>query len=172
MKSLVFTSKNWKIGLKVFFFVLLCFLSNVGFSQTIYIDSVVNKIPTGPLTSNKNLGFGVKNILEEILQDKGYDILPHRSQDQLNLVTEIYFFDIVQNNAGVAVFKKQNNTTVLGIKGSIYKNGKLISSKKVEEYSSEVVIANLIIPEDGKPNQQSVSNVLKKACQTLIEKLL
>jgi hypothetical protein len=60
----------------------------------------------------------------------------------------------------------------MGLKGSLYKNGKLVASKKVEEASSEVVMANLVIPEDGKPNQQSVSNVIKKACQALIDKLL
>lgn len=172
MKSKLKGIFDWKKSLRFFTLLAALFLCLTACSQSIYIDSVVNKIPTGPLTANKNLGFGVKNILAEILQDKGYDILPAKMSNELSLVTEIYFFDIVQTNSGVAVFKKQSNTTVMGIKGSIYKNGKLTASKKVEEFSSEVVIANLIIPEDGKPNQQSVSNVLKKACQTLIEKLL
>lgn len=140
--------------------------------QDIYIDSIKNNIPTGPITANKNLGFGMKNILGEVLQEKGYNLTSEKNLSALSLTVEIYFFDIVQTNAGVSVFKKQNNTTVIGIKGSLYKEGKLINSKKVEEASTEVVIANLIISEDGKPNQQSVSNVLKKSCQTLIDKLL
>lgn len=140
--------------------------------QDIYIDSIKNNIPTGPITANKNLGFGMKNILGEVLQEKGYNLTSEKNLSALSLTVEIYFFDIVQTNAGVSVFKKQNNTTVIGIKGSLYKDGKLINSKKVEEASTEVVIANLIISEDGKPNQQSVSNVLKKSCQTLIDKLL
>lgn len=140
--------------------------------QDIYIDSIKNNIPTGPITANKNLGFGMKNILGEVLQEKGYNLTSEKNLSALSLTVEIYFFDIVQTNAGVSVFKKQNNTTVIGIKGNLYKNGKLINSKKVEEASTEVVIANLIISEDGKPNQQSVSNVLKKSCQTLIDKLL
>lgn len=140
--------------------------------QDIYIDSIKNNIPTGPITANKNLGFGMKNILGEALQEKGYNLTSEKNLSALSLTVEIYFFDIVQTNAGVSVFKKQNNTTVIGIKGSLYKEGKLINSKKVEEASTEVVIANLIISEDGKPNQQSVSNVLKKSCQTLIDKLL
>jgi hypothetical protein len=114
----------------------------------------------------------MKNILGEVLQEKGYNLTSEKNLSALSLTVEIYFFDIVQTNAGVSVFKKQNNTTVIGIKGSLYKEGKLINSKKVEEASTEVVIANLIISEDGKPNQQSVSNVLKKSCQTLIDKLL
>jgi len=140
--------------------------------QDIYIDSIINNIPTGPITANKNLGFGMKNILGEVLQEKGYNLTSEKNLSALSLTVEIYFFDIVQTNAGVSVFKKQNNTTVIGIKGSLYKEGKLINSKKVEEASTEVIIANLIISEDGKPNQQSVSNVLKKSCQTLIDKLL
>jgi hypothetical protein len=160
------------MNLRGFFIVLFSFLCVSVYSQNIFIDSVRNNIATGPLTANKNLSFGVKNILAEVLQDKGLDLLPKKQEAELSLVTEIYFFDITQTNAGVSVFKKQSNTTVMGLKGSLYKNGKLVSSKKVEESSSEVVMANLVIPEDGKPNQQSVSNVIKKACQALIDKLL
>lgn len=156
-------------GSFIMLFTILCVSS---YSQSIFIDSVRNNIPTGPLTANKNLSFGVKNILAEVLQDKGLDLLPKKEEGELSLVTEIYFFDITQTNTGVSVFKKQSNTTVMGLKGSLYKNGKLVASKKVEEASSEVVMANLVIPEDGKPNQQSVSNVIKKACQALIDKLL
>ena len=140
--------------------------------QDVYIDSIKNNIPTGPITANKNLGFGMKNILGEVLQASGYNLTNDKEKSTYTLTVEIYFFDIVQTNMGVSVFKKQNNTTVIGIKGNLYKEGKLINSKKVEEASTEVVIANLIISEDGKPNQQSVSNVLKKSCQTLIDKLL
>jgi|694.fasta_scaffold00218_56 hypothetical protein len=160
------------MNLRGSFIVLFSFLCVSVYSQNIFIDSVRNNIATGPLTANKNLSFGVKNILAEVLQDKGLDLLPKKEEGELSLVTEIYFFDITQTNTGVSVFKKQSNTTVMGLKGSLYKNGKLVASKKVEEASSEVVMANLVIPEDGKPNQQSVSNVIKKACQALIDKLL
>lgn len=160
------------MNLRGYLITLFCILWVSSYSQSIYIDSVRNSIPTGPLTANKNLSFGVKNILAEILQDKGLDLLPKKDDGELSLVTEIYFFDIVQTNGGVSVFKKQSNTTVMGLKGMLYKNGKLVSSKKIEESSSEIVMANLVVPEDGKPNQQSVSNVIKKACQALIDKLL
>lgn len=158
-------------GCIIFLLCCLC-VSSYAQSASIFIDSVRNSIPTGPLTANKNLSFGVKNILAEALQEKGYDLLPKKQDGELSLVTEVYFFDIVQTSGGVSVFKKQNNATIMGLKGSLYKNGKLVSSKKVEESSSEVVMASLVIPEDGKPNQQSVSNVIKKACQALIDKLL
>lgn len=160
------------MNLRGYLITLFCIVWVSSYSQSIYIDSVRNNIPTGPLTANKNLSFGVKNILAEILQDKGLDLLPKKDDGELSLVTEIYFFDIVQTNGGVSVFKKQSNTTVMGLKGMLYKNGKLVNSKKIEESSSEIVMANLVVPEDGKPNQQSVSNVIKKACQALIDKLL
>ena len=166
-------SKTNPMNLKGYFILLLSILFvGKSYSQSIYIDSVRNSIPTGPLTANKNLSFGVKNILAEVLQDKGLDMLPKKEDGELSLVTEIYFFDIVQTNGGVSVFKKQSNTTIMGLKGMLYKNGKLVSSKKIEESSSEIVMANLVVPEDGKPNQQSVSNVIKKACQALVDKLL
>lgn len=160
------------MNLRGYLITLFCIVWVSSYSQSIYIDSVRNNIPTGPLTANKNLSFGVKNILAEVLQDKGLDLLPKKDEGELSLVTEIYFFDIVQTNGGVSVFKKQSNTTIMGLKGMLYKNGKLVSSKKIEESSSEIVMANLVVPEDGKPNQQSVSNVIKKACQALIDKLL
>jgi hypothetical protein len=151
---------------------ILLLISLCSSAQTVFIDSIKNNIQTGPITANKNLGFGMKNMLGEILQESGYTLTNDKESSTYRLTVEIYFFDIVQTNAGVSVFKKQNNTTVIGLKGSLYKDGKLVNSKKVEEASTEVVIANLIISEDGKPNQQSVSNVLKKACQSLIDKLI
>lgn len=150
---------------------ILLIISLRSSAQTVFIDSIKNNIQTGPITANKNLGFGMKNMLGEILQESGWSLTGDK-EATYRLTVEIYFFDIVQTNAGVSVFKKQNNTTVIGLKGNLYKDGKLVNSKKVEEASTEVVIANLIISEDGKPNQQSVSNVLKKACQSLIDKLI
>jgi len=43
-------------------------------AQSMVIDTVINNIKIGPFTENKNLAFGVKNIVEEIIneQDKFY----------------------------------------------------------------------------------------------------
>jgi hypothetical protein len=41
----------------------------------------------------------------------------------------------------------------------------------VTEKSSEISMSTLIIAEGGKINQQSVSNVIKKSCETLIKNL-
>ena len=37
---------------------------------SVYVGSVTNKVKIGPLTGNKNLAFGIKNIAEEVIQDK------------------------------------------------------------------------------------------------------
>ena len=63
--------------------------SSIVFSQEIKISDVQNSIQYGPLVGNRSITFGVKNILEEVVQDKGYDINP-RSNDSL-YVDIIYF---------------------------------------------------------------------------------
>jgi len=42
--------------------------------EHIHVEKVTNKVVIGKLAGNRNLEFGVKNILEEYLQDKGYNI--------------------------------------------------------------------------------------------------
>ena len=63
--------------------------SSIVFSQDISISDVQNSIQYGPLVGNRSITFGVKNILEEVVQDKGYDINPN-SKDSL-FVEIIYF---------------------------------------------------------------------------------
>ena len=59
---------------------LLSFL--FGFSltaQEIKIGSIDNKIILGDLAGNRDLSFGVQNVLEEVVQDAGYDLNPNSS---------------------------------------------------------------------------------------------
>ena len=63
--------------------VFALLLSYVGNSQAVtptklYISSVNNLIKVGPLTNTTNLAFGVKNVLEEAVQDKNYSIVSDR----------------------------------------------------------------------------------------------
>ena len=44
--------------------------------KDIYVESVSNKIQVGNLAGNRNLEFGIRNILEEFLQEKDYDLNP------------------------------------------------------------------------------------------------
>jgi hypothetical protein len=50
-------------------------------------------------------------------------------------------------------------------------NGKKGKPVVVEESSSEISMSTLLIDEGGKFNQTSLSNALKKSCESLINKL-
>jgi hypothetical protein len=138
--------------------------------MTVYVGKVTNKVQMGPLTGNKNLAFGVKNVAEEAILDKGHDLNNDSSAFKLDL--EIIYFDIQQTATGVSVFHKTNNETIIRIKGILYTN-----DKKPKEYiatgkSSEISTSTMIIDEGGGFNQASARSALKKTIINLIEKLL
>ena len=158
--------------MRLFFTSILISLYTLAAAQpvTVYVGTVTNKVKIGPLTGNKNLAFGVKNIAEEVILDKGHDLNNDSSAFRLDL--EIVYFDIQQTAAGVSVFHKTENETVIRIKGILY-NG----DKKVKEYvatgkSAEISTSTVIIDEGGGFNQASARSALKKTIITLIEKLL
>lgn len=150
---------------------LLMFNTAFGVDEPVYVDSVVNKIQIGPLTGNTNLAFGVKNILEEIIQDKT-DLASDIDDETLVLKTEIVYFDILTTNTNIAVFHKNETEVVIRIYGTLYKGKKKIKKFLAEEASSEISTSTLIVNEGGDFNQQSARNAMKKACETLINKLL
>ena len=61
---------------------------------------------------------------------------------------------------GVGVFAKEN-----------VKKGEKIKEVSAEESSSEISISTVIIDNGGQFNQTSLSNAIKKACETLILEL-
>jgi hypothetical protein len=137
---------------------------------TVYVGKVTNKVQMGPLTGNKNLAFGVKNVAEEVILDKGHDLTNDSSEFRLDL--EIIYFDIQQTSTGVSVFHKTENETIIRIKGILYTN-----EKKPKEYiatgkSSEISTSTMIIDEGGGFNQASARSALKKTIINVIEKLL
>ena len=141
-------------------------------SKKIFIQSVDNKIELGPLTKNRNLSFGVKNILLENLQELNYEVTDSVQNSDYSVKVELLYFDILQTNSGFSVFHKNDSETILRIKGYLYnKQGKKIKEYVATGKSSEVSVSTLIIAEDGKFNQTSVSNVIKKSSETLIENL-
>ena len=149
-------------------FVLFC---NFLLAQSsVYIGGVTNKVQIGPLTGNKNLAFGVKNVAEEAILDKGYNLSNDSTALKLNL--EIIYLDIQQTATGISVFHKTENETIIRIKGILY-NG----DKKLKEYvatgkSSEISTSTMIIDEGGGFNQASARSALKKTIINVIEKIL
>ena len=104
----------------------------------IFVESVENQVKIGKLAGNRNLAFGVKNILEEFLQEKGYGL----SEDaKYKLKVEIVYLDVLTTKTNISVFHKNED---------------------------EVSMSTLIVDEGGKFNQQSLSNAIKKACESLV----
>ena len=135
----------------------------------IYVSNVTNLVKVGKLAGNRNLEFGVKNVLEEYLQEKGYNITPDA---QLTLDVDIVYLDQLTTKKNISVFGKTDNEVVIRLKGTLYKEGKKEKEVMVEESSSEISMTTLIVDQGGKFNQTSLSSALKKGCDKLVTKLL
>ena len=69
--------------------------------KQVTIESVTNEVKIGKLAGNRKLEFGVKNILEEYLQDKGYNL----SSSAPNKVSvQIIFLDVLTTKKNISVF--------------------------------------------------------------------
>lgn len=136
--------------------------------KEIAVEKVENKVQIGALAGNRNLEFGVKNILEEVLMDKEYDLTPNAD---VRLRVEIIYLDVLTTKKNVSIFHKNDEAVVIRMKGVVFKNGKKVKEAVVEESSSEISMSTLIVDNGGGFNQTSLSNALKKASITLIEKL-
>jgi hypothetical protein len=134
----------------------------------IWVESVENQVKIGKLAGNRNLGFGVKNILEEYLQEAGYDLT---QSAQYKLKVNIVYLDVLTTKTNISVFHKGEEEVVVRLQGILYKEGKKVKEVVVEESSSEISMSTLIVDEGGKFNQTSLSNALKKASDSLIKKL-
>lgn len=130
--------------------------------------SVVNNIKMGDLAGNRKIEFGVNNIMQEILQDKGYSINPSSK----NIIfAELIYMDVLKTQSNLSLFHKDNTDVVIRIKGYTEKDGKKSKPVLVEGSASEVSTSTLLVGTDGKFNQQNLSTAIKKACYELIEKI-
>ena len=136
--------------------------------KSIHIESVKNYVKIGKLAGNRNLEFGVKNILEEFLQEEGYDI---NANSPYTLQVQIIYLDVLTTKKNISVFHKNEEEVVIRMRGILNKDGKKVKEVIVEESSSEISISTLIVDEGGKFNQTALSNALKKGCGSLIIKL-
>ena len=134
----------------------------------IWVESVTNEVKIGKLAGNRNLAFGVKNTLEEFLQEKGYDLSP---EAPYKLQVQIVYLDVLTTKKNVSVFHKNEEEVVIRMKGILFKEGKKVKELMVEESSSEISMSTLIVDEGGQFNQTSLSNALKKSADKLITKL-
>ena len=136
--------------------------------EHIWIESVTNEVKIGKLAGNRKLEFGVKNILEEFLQEKEYNLSPTSTN---KLLVQIIFLDVLTTKKNVSVFHKNEEEVVIRLRGVLKSPGKKDKVVIVEESSSEISMSTLIVDEGGGFNQTSLSNALKKSCDKLITKL-
>jgi hypothetical protein len=137
--------------------------------ESINVGEVKNLVKIGMLAGNRNLAFGVKNILEEYVVEKDYTLNPYAEK---RIDVEIMYLDVLNTSSNISVFHKNTEEVVIRLRGKLYKNNKLVKTVVVEESAEEVSMSAVLIDEGGKFNQQNLSAALKKSCNTLINKLL
>jgi uncharacterized lipoprotein YajG len=152
---------------KVLLFIFLL-VSSVAFSQEINIGPIKNNIEIGPLSGNRDLAFGVKNILEEVLQEKGYDLTP---ESKRLIEVNLLYFDVKSTNMQIAVYANNMEVTEIIAQGKLIENGKEVKSVVVKGQAKSVSTSTLVIDTGGKFSQTNVSSALKKVCEQIIDKL-
>ena len=171
---IILVMKRKQLKMRIILTILTLLLSlTLGFSappqeKVIDIEKITNSIKIGKLAGNRNLEFGVRNVLEEYLFEVGYDLNPNAP---LKLQVELVFLDVLRTKRNFSVLHRNNEAVVIRLKGTLFKDGKKIKEVSAEESSSEISISTVIIDNGGQFNQTSLSNAIKKACETLILEL-
>ena len=153
----------------LYLFCALLLSMNLYGQGTVHIGGVENKIILGPLAQNRDLAFGVKNILEETIQEKGFDL---DEASPRSIKVEILYFDVIKNNMQLGGFSKNLSITVVVAKAYLIENGKIIKTTEAKGEAKDISTATLIIDQGGNFSQAGVSTALKKVCEQLIDKLL
>jgi uncharacterized lipoprotein YajG len=155
--------------MRLFFIILLLLTSLTFYAQDIInIQDVKNNIVMGPQAGNRDLAFGVKNILEEVIQEKGYELSSNSSK---SLLVELLYFDVKSTNMQLAVYGNTVEVTEIIAQAKLVINGKESKPVIVKGLAKSISTATLIIDEGGKFSQTNVSSALKKVCEQIIEKL-
>jgi len=157
-----------KLG--IFLFTVLLSLNVLG-QQKIYVNNVNNLIKVGVLTNNKQLSLGVKNVLEEALQDKGYELVSDKWDAELLIDVDIVYFDYEQTKSNLSVFHKDENAVIVKMRGVVTKDGQIVKDVLVTDQSKELVSSTGIVASDGKFSSTMVRNAVKKTCVLVVTKL-
>jgi len=146
-----------------FIIVIISSLISICANAQIINTHVENKIVYGDLAGNRDLSFGVKNILDELVQDEGYDL--SESSESI-LMVDLLYFDVIRKSTNAAIFSKTNNQVEIIAEAKF--NGKKI---KVKSTADNIITSTIVLNNGGAFNQQSVSVALKKLCEQIIKKL-
>jgi len=154
--------------------LLLCplFVLSQEAKSKVSVNTVRNSVRMGPMTGNLNLTMGVKNIIQEVLQDKGYSLVNKEDAD-LFVDVEIVYMDQQKTATNISIFHKDENIVVIRMLGKlINKSGKVVKKELVTDESSEISTSTLLISENGEFNSTVMRNALKKTCVQVVNKLL
>lgn len=163
-----------KIGLKFAKILLAGFFALTAMSlkaqdlPQISVGEVANDIKLGSLAGNKNLAFGVKNIIEESLMDLGYPLV---KDSKLKIKVRLLFFDVTNVGTNISVFHSGVATTQIIASAELWDGDKRIKKTVQKGESEEISTSTLVVGTDGKFNQQATSNALKKVCENIIKDL-
>lgn len=155
--------------MRLFFILTALITSTLTYSQSeVAIGDVNNKIALGPFTGNRNLAFGVKNILEEVIQDQGHYLNPN---SDLVIEIDLLYFDVKKTSMQLGVYNKTTDQTEIIAQAFLKDKGKIKKKVTSKGTAKSTSVATLIIDKGGKFSQTDVSTALKKVCVELIEKL-
>ena len=155
--------------MRLFFMFAALLLSTFSFAQSeVTIGEVTNKIVLGPFAGNRDLAFGVKNILEEVIQDEGHYLSPN---SDLVVEVELLYFDVKKTSMQMAVYNKTTDQTEIIAQAFLKEKGKVKKKVTAKGTAKSSSVATLIIDKGGKFSQTDVSTSLKKVCEELIIKL-
>ena len=152
-----------------FMFISLLVSLNTFAQQDVFkIGEVENFIKLGPYAGNRDLAFGVQNILEEVIQDKGYDLSPKSTTE---IKVELLYFDVKKTNVQLAIYGKNTESTEIIARAYLTIKGKKKKPVIAKGQAKSISTTTLIIDSGGKFSQSDVSTALKKVCEQLIDKL-
>lgn len=148
--------------------LIFLLISAAATAQDITIGSIKNNIEMGPLAGNRDLAFGVKNILEEVLQEKNLDLVPN-SKRVLEL--EMLYFDVKTTTMQLAIYGSTEEVTQIIAQAKLITDGKASKHIVIKGEAKSISASTLVIDKGGKFSQTNVSSALKKVCEQLIDKL-
>ena len=143
--------------MRLFLFLSLLFSLSV-FAQEVNIGDVSNEIISGDLTNNRDLAFGVKNVLEEVVQDYGYDLNPN---SPLTITVDILYFDVQKNNMQFALYSKNVDIYSIVARANLYKEGKKKKQVTAKGQAKSISTATLVVDKGGEFSQANVSTAIR-----------
>lgn len=138
-------------------------------TKDIAVLPVENKIVMGKFAGSRDVAFGVKNIIEESLQEKDYSVL---EDAPTKVKVEILYMDVIKTQTNLSVFHRNSDAVVIRMRGQIIEDDRVKKTAIVEESAEEVFLGTVIIDQGGKFNNENLSSALKKCSTTLIDKLI